>query len=656
MKGPTLLRSILILTLAGQFAPVGAEPGTTSAQFLNLGPDARILALGGCGTACAAGVSALYWNPACLGWFEGTEAGFTHVEHFLSIRGEDAGMATARGGLGLGFSVHGVYLSGLEERTGPSASPIRTYGAYFLAPAVSVGRTIGRLLALGTSARIVYQTIGQDNALSFAGDAGISFRPGPASPLRLGAVLANLGTGVRYGSESYPLPTRIRAGAGLSFLRDRLRTAIDVVKPFRDDLRVGAGAEACLTERILLRAGYQSGPHANGGLAGLSLGAGFRSGNLNLDYALAGYGILGLSHHFSLAYEFGRNRRTLSDEERRIQEELERRSRITAQTFYQQGLARERESRFEDALYNYDLALVWFPGLDEARLASEAVKKTIRDRLSTEHITRGIAEYKSGNYVEAAAEFGAALDADSTSVIARNWLRTTTDAMVKIQMASIKLEQEKKDRIGLYLQNGLNYFSRQDYSRAIAEWTRVLELNPGNREAQAYITQARDKIRARIETQLASVETYILGEDWRRAYDELNRILALEPKQAQALARREEVKKKLRYLSADHTRAGIALYKESKFGLAQTEFKLALEYDATNVTAQEYIRQLASQSRDVSDEKVSDLYMKGVNAYTEEKYQTAVFYWKRVLELDPGHENARRNIARAEEKLKVYKK
>ncbi len=651
-----MFRSMMILAVAGLAMLVRAEPGETSAQFLNLGPDARILALGGCGTAAAAGVSALYWNPACLGWFEGTEAGLTHVERFLSIRGEDAGMATAHNGLGFGFSVHGVYLSDLEERTGPSDQPIRTYGAYFLAPAVTVSRTIGRMLSLGTSVKVVYQTIGEDNALSFADDVGIGLRPGSNSPLKVGLVLANIGTGVRYSSESYSLPTRLRFGASLALLRDRLRTAFDIVKPFDDAVRIGFGVEASVTERIVLRGGYQSGPHANGGLAGLNLGLGIRAGNLNFDYALSGYGVLGLSHHFSLAYEFGRIRKTLSDEEQRIREELERRSRITAQTFYQQGLVREREARYDDALYNYDLALVWYPKLDEARLASEAVKRTIRDRLATEHLTRGIAEYKSGNYVEAAAEFGAALDADSANAIAQNWLRTTTDAMVKVQMETIKLEQAKKDRISTYLQNGLNHFSRQDYPRAIAEWSKVLELNPGNREAQGYITRARDKIRTRIETQLASVETYITAGDWRRAYDELGRILVLDPTQAQALARREEVKKKLRYLSADHTRAGIALYKEGKFGLAQTEFKLALEYDATNVTAQEYVRQMTAQNRDVSDENVSDLYMKGVNAYTEEKYQTAIFYWKRVLELEPTHENARRNIARAEEKLKVYKK
>ena len=656
MKRSLMIRSITVLAVAGLVTLITAEPGETSAQFLNLGPDARVLAMGGCGTAAAAGVSALYWNPAALGWFEGTEAGLTHVEHFQSIRGEDAGMATAHNGLGFGVSVHGVYLSGLEERTGPSAQPIGTYGAYFLAPAVTVSRTIGQVMSLGTSVKVVYQTIGEDNALSFAGDVGVGIRAGAESPLRIGLVVANLGTGVRYGSESYSLPTRLRFGTALSLARDRLRMAFDIAKPFDDAVRLGLGAEAAVTERIVLRGGYQSGPHANGGLAGLNLGLGIRAGNLNLDYALSGYGVLGLSHHFSLAYDFGRMRRTLSDEERRIREELERRSQITAQTFYQQGLARERENRYDDALYNYDLALVWYPKLDEARLASEAVKKTIRDRLATEHLTRGIAEYKSGNYVEAAAEFGAALDADSASVIARNWLRTTTDAMVKAQMETIKLEQEKKDRISAYLQNGLNYFSRQDYPHAITEWSKVLELNPGNREAQGYIVRAQDKIRALIETLLASVETYITGEDWRRAYDELGRILTLDPSQAQALARREDVKKKLRYLSADHTRDGISLYKEGKFGLAQTEFKLALEYDATNVTAQEYIRQLSAKHQDVSDENVSDLYMKGVNAYTEEKYQTAIFYWKRVLELDPNHENARRNISRAEEKLKIYKK
>ncbi|MEO0180527.1 MAG: tetratricopeptide repeat protein [candidate division WOR-3 bacterium] len=52
-----------------------------------------------------------------------------------------------------------------------------------------------------------------------------------------------------------------------------------------------------------------------------------------------------------------------------------------------------------------------------------------------------------------------------------------------------------------------------------------------------------------------------------------------------------------------------------------------------------------------SPEEIEVLYLKGVEAYRWEDFATAIYYWERVLELDPNHEKAKRGIERAKKYL-----
>jgi len=635
-------------------ALLSGAPGATSASFLNLGTDARTIGLAGAGMSWSRGTSALYSNPSGLAGWTGTEAAFSHVEHFQSIRYENLAWAKGKGDLGYGFALKGLYLTDLEERTGPSENPISTFGAYFLAPSLSLAKNLASGLGCGANLKLVYQGIGDDHAVAFGADLGLVFRT--EGGFSVGAAFDNLGTKSRFVDESYSLPMRVRGGLGIAPPRSRVRFAADLGYNLAEGLEIDLGVEAAVTDRLSVRTGYTSGLKDNGGLAGLNAGLGVAVGDLDVDYAFRAYGVLGLSHHFSLTYNFGRIRKTLSAEERRILEELERRSRLTAQTFYQQGLNRERQGNFEDALRNYDIALVWDPGNADALKASEAAKRALKEQQFADHLAQGTAEFKNGNYFEAAAIFGAALEADPASELAKGWLKAATEALVKAQAEKIKLAEEQKKRLTGFLQAGLGFYTRQDYARAIAEWNKALAISPKNQEALDYINRAREKIRKQSEEQLIKANNYAAQEDWLQAISELNRILAADPQNQAALAKREEVRKKTRFVSADRTRSGIAFYKEGKYGPAETEFKLALSYDETNITAQEYMAKIAGRRKPPETQDVSDLYMKGINAYTEEKYQLALFYWKRVLEIDPANVNAKRNAARAEEKLKVYKK
>jgi tetratricopeptide (TPR) repeat protein len=635
------------------FSPLlRADTGETSAGFLNLGVDASVLGMGSAAIALGDGVHSLFWNPAGLGVLDGTEATLMHAEHFQSIRHENLGIAHSLNSLNIGFSIKGLYVGGMEERTGPSAEPISMFSAAFLAPSLSAAKALTPDLSLGTTVKFVYQQISEDNAISFGSDIGATNKFG-MSGFRAGIALANAGTKAKFGNSSYSLPAQLRTGFGYSSLNGGLSIALDVVKPFTDGFEFHIGAEGMIVQQLFLRAGYNSGLNDGGGLAGTALGLGLKIKNIDIDYAVNMYGVLGLTHNFSVSYIFGRAKYADTKGEQLIAQELQKRARLTAETFYQQGLMQQSGGNYEDALRNFDIALIWDPLYNDAIRAADETRTQLNTQRINSHLNLGIKAFNSVNYIDAIAEFGYALDIEPDNATAKAWLKAATDALVKVQMEKSKFTKDIENKITGYYEKALEHFARKEYPEAIAQWNKVLALDPAHSEARAYVEKAQIKIAEQIRESSRLIDTYVTQGKWIQALDEVNRILLFEPGNQQAVAKKDEIKKSLRNLSKDHTAKGIKLYKQGQYGQAETEFKVALNYYASNITANDYLNKIRSVRKESKGEDINVLYMKGVTAYTQENYQMAVFYWNRVLEIDSSHLNAQRNIKRAQEKLKI---
>ncbi len=649
--------SIIVVTIALFFCiSLHADTGETSAGFLSLGVGARSLGMGGAVTSHSSGVQSLFWNPGGLGWLKGTEALFMHSEHFESIRHENFGLAFGKNSLGIGFSIKALHLGGIEERTAPSASPLSMMNAYSFAPSLSLAKSFNTSLAIGTNLKLVYQQIGEDNATAFASDIGVAARVG-IEGLNVGISLDNIGTKVQFINESYPLPARIRTGISYAPFDGHMTVALDAVKPFHEDLEFCAGIEGILLERFALRTGYRSGLANSGNFAGLSAGTGFRILDVNVDYAFSSFGVLGQTHTFSVSYIFGRSETAKKKTELQIAEELKRRARMTAQTFYQQGISQERRERYDDALKSYDIALIWDPTYEEALNRIESLRKRMENMQVNEYLTKGITEYKNFNYMEALSEFGLVLEIDPGNDLATEWIRTASDALVKVHIERMMLTAEQKEKISSHFSRGLDYFSKKNFGKAIESWNKVLAIDPANAEAQLYIGNARERITEQIKASLKKVDTYIAQKKWHQAYTEVQFILRFDPKNSEALSKKKTIRKNLTELSKQHTRTGIQLFNQERYNEAGTEFRIALNLNANNVTADQYLSKIKSrQTERVSEAAINELYLKGVNAYTRENFKLAISYWEQVLELDQAHGNAKRNIKRAKEKLKVSKK
>lgn len=296
--------ALLVLALLGAAAPARADKGAAGAQpfsFLGLDSSARAAALGGAYTALAADADALQYNPAGLGLLRENEVSFMHNQYFGTAT-QDHLAAAIRPGFGVSADVLNY---GKLTRT-TYASPGGTLGQFTIADtalSAGYGRAFGPL-AVGAAAKLLREANDGVSGQAVAGDAGVMWEIPGVRGLRFGAAAQNLGSKVRFQSDREALPATGRAGAAWSFAAfgHENALAVDAVKVGADKARLSAGAETVAGESLALRLGYTTRSDAG---VGVTAGVGWRGRNWSVDYAIAPYGDLGLTHRVGASLRWG---------------------------------------------------------------------------------------------------------------------------------------------------------------------------------------------------------------------------------------------------------------------------------------------------------------------------------------------------------------
>ncbi len=315
--------------LSGFFSAAPARaggPGTSAAEFLQLGWGTRALAMGEAYTAVANDDAAMYYNPAGLAYpavqqpnAGRFESSLSESLQFQNISMTQAGFVTRP----FGLSITRVDYGQIEARTSETASPDSTFGAGDLALAFSGAHHFDGLgLSVGATGRYIEETIAQYHATAEAMDVGVLKRFS-RYPISLGASIANLGTQMRFLQEAYPLPQTVRLGAAYG-MTPSFPSALSAEVDFPNDsppiMRVGF--EYLGFGPLALRSGFrtyegaqrqavigsQLGQTSSGLSAfyGFFMGVGLRSRFGNLDFAMEPYGDLGTSYRFSFDMRFGK--------------------------------------------------------------------------------------------------------------------------------------------------------------------------------------------------------------------------------------------------------------------------------------------------------------------------------------------------------------
>ena len=328
--------------------------GTAGAQFLKIGPGARVDSLGGAFGGLANDVTSIYWNPAGISQLEKTSFSDTHTVWLADVRYNYLAFATPIKNVGtLGASVTFLNVPNTEITT--LAKPDGTglwYSAWDTAISVAYARQLyakesGVNLSFGINAKYIHQQIHRESAKGVAIDVGTLYHTGWRS-LRIGMCFSNFGPEMRFsgpnlasGAEvagdprtadyrpfpdttnparktaletiEFPLPSNFRLGIAYDVIDsgDNLLTlALDANHPNDNSERLNMGMEYWYRKMAAIRGGYKFrlGEDRSDDEEGLTLGLGIHltlgKRLLALDYAYADFGHLQQAHRVSLGLQF----------------------------------------------------------------------------------------------------------------------------------------------------------------------------------------------------------------------------------------------------------------------------------------------------------------------------------------------------------------
>ncbi|RMH57616.1 MAG: type IX secretion system membrane protein PorP/SprF [Candidatus Hydrogenedentota bacterium] len=304
--------------LFGFLSPVHAlgrpNVGTTGAAFLKIGVSPRLAALGGAYGALGEDVGAIFSNPAGLSYLPRKQAEFVHARLVADIKLNSVFYAHpfphSLGTLALNYTLvdFGEIERTVLQEVG-AASPFAKAGQFDAqdqALTLSYGddfHFLNRRFEWGMSLKFLHLRIDEETSNGLAYDAGLIYQP-TGRNYRFGVTLQNLGFLSKFREEADDLPLNLKLSAAGSFVKNRLKLALDANFPIDNSPILNFGAEFTPVKALALRAGYRF-DNNNSDFKGYTAGLGIHIADVSLDYAYTPFELLGNNHRFALGVEFG---------------------------------------------------------------------------------------------------------------------------------------------------------------------------------------------------------------------------------------------------------------------------------------------------------------------------------------------------------------
>ncbi len=323
------LAALLVLSAfeagAGGFG--SNQEGTSGAEFLKLGADARAAGMGSAVHAAVDDATAIYWNPAGLAGLRYRHVTMTHAAAYQS---------TFQDFIAYAQPVESPFSKSGERERELRPEPLGTLGVAVLyqnsgaipvvdntamptgeritpqdmAIFIAFGTTFARGVDVGIGLKYVTSKI-QGTASTGAGDLGVRWRTWlPAEiPYAISLNVQNVGGQLKFHELGDPLPLIITLGQAIKITKGLVVTA-DLNAPRDRSMYPCFGVEWRVPMQqglsAALRAGYDGRLNRNdsGGTTGTSFGAGLGIQRFGFDYGWSPAGGLGATHKLSLSYRF----------------------------------------------------------------------------------------------------------------------------------------------------------------------------------------------------------------------------------------------------------------------------------------------------------------------------------------------------------------
>ena len=298
---------------------ISNNAGTTNGDFLKIATDARGVALGDSVVSMVNGADALRWNPAALGLLEEKEVSATDIQYYQGVQIENlAGVFPIEEG-GIGASAFYLTPGSLDGRD-LNGNPTGDFKFYDMVGTVGFGRKMltrgeGADVSIGAAIKIVQESIAGQSFQNPAFDIGALVSP--MDNLNIGANVRDLSSGKAnfarevIGGASYTIYRVFTGAFALDYSNDApIRYTVGgeyKIPEFDSAIRVGYTNHDSLDNSIDSKIPALR----SASIAGLTMGAGmgykppmFPTVRLDLDYAMAPFGALGISHTVTLKFRW----------------------------------------------------------------------------------------------------------------------------------------------------------------------------------------------------------------------------------------------------------------------------------------------------------------------------------------------------------------
>ncbi len=233
-------------------------------------------------------------------------------------------------------------------------------------------------------------------------------------------------------------------------------------------------------------------------------------------------------------------------------------------------------------------------------------------------------------------------------------LKLRDDKDIRRELAA--LDGTSSRRVGALVEEGGRTLSARDYRRASDLYRQALALDPGHRGARQGLDKAQSAARQAIETLLVSADKAFAAGDTGSGLTRLREILAIDPADSRALAGLEGARSRAADEAAGLVAQGNASLAAGRTAEAESLLRQALAIDPYLPEARAALERLSRPGgKKTPSVDLEQRYLEGISLYTQGRYEAAVSIWGEVLQKDPGHEKARRNIEKARRKLEQIK-
>ena len=309
--------------------------GTTAAKFLHMNVGSRAVGMGGAFTSIANDASAMYWNPAGLGFHKVKEVFVNHSNWIADISFDYFGFSfPLLNNQYFGLNITSVTMDDMEVTRYGNENTGETFSAANYAVGATYSLNLTDRFSIGFNGKYIQENIANNRAAGFALDIGTLF----STPygFMLGTSISNFGPKMKMtgddllvpvdidetvegnnesvtgylSTDEFDLPLILRVG-----ISDQINIgqfgdiswSIDINSPNDNTMYVNAGLECSLFNKLLiLRSGMNS-LFLHDREKEMSMGIGLNmqnilKRNLFINYSVETLSHLGETHQFSIQF------------------------------------------------------------------------------------------------------------------------------------------------------------------------------------------------------------------------------------------------------------------------------------------------------------------------------------------------------------------